>query len=190
MFYQKNKYDKDKDREKYLKEKERKFKKTFEKKPKNYDAPALLRYAIWLLSKRDYSILKMKEKLSTKTDNQNLINETINKLVDNHYLDDNRKAQSIIRQYSSKESGYKLINRLKLAGIDKDIIDEEFIQNDELQDKELLLENCLKLLKSKFKKYDPDNYNKYIRLLISKGFDLTIIKKAISSFKNDSYEYE
>lgn len=160
----------------------KKNKKDFSKSyKKEYDYQSLLSYSLFLLSKRDYSIKKMTEKLSSKTENEDFVNQVISKLIDNNYLSDERKAQSIIRTYSNKETGEKLKQRLKLAGINQQTIED--LKEDLTPEKQELEEKCKALFLSKFKSYHPDYYDKYVRFLLNKGFDYSIISIIIKEQK-------
>ena len=155
----------------------------FQKKEykKTYTKESLYSYALFLLSKREYSIKKLTDKLLTKIEEEQkeIVDEIINKLIEYNYISDERKAKSILRNYSQKESGEKLKQRLKLAGINKEVIDEI----DLLEDPEILKEKGLKLLKSKYKNYDTNNVDKYIRFLLNKGFTYSVVKDIINLFK-------
>lgn len=153
------------------------------RKLKEYTASSLYNYGLFLLSKREYSEKQISDKMFTKTENQKLVEEAIAKLKDYGYLSDNRKAQSIIRTYAKKENGHKIIQRLKLAGISQNTIEENYEKSsvDEQQN------TCSALLTRKFRFFEEEKKDKYIRFLLSKGFEYSAIKKAIESFKNPEH---
>lgn len=151
---------------------------------KEYTTQSLYSYGLWLLSKREYSVKQIKDKMSNKSDNNTFIQQAIDKLQENNYLSDDRKAQSIIRMYSHKENGHKLIQRLKIAGIEQPVIDN-LLEKSDTQEQQ---EKCFNLLSRKFKYFEEYKKDKYVRFLLSKGFEYSAVKKALEHFKNNQQD--
>lgn len=143
---------------------------------------ALFNYALFLLSRKDYSLFKMTEKLKSRLpeDNSFGYEKTIAKLIDYKYLDDDKVAQRIFAKYGKKEQGFKLIMRFKKEGIEPEFYEK--IINDE--DNKLTIDDCVILLEKKFKTYNDEIKDKYFRFLASKNIDFDLIKKSINQFKS------
>lgn len=152
-------------------------------KIKEYTASKLYNYGLFLLSKREYSEKQIRDKMLTKTENNELVQQAILKLKEYGYLSDTRKAQSIIRSYQQKENGHKIIQRLKLAGIEVPTIEENY----EKSTVEEQIEKCVNLLDKKYKYFDSEKQDRYIRFLMNKGFEYSAVKKALESFRNNEH---
>lgn len=135
----------------------------------------LKKYAIFLLSRKDYSIYKLKQKLTLKSENSTDIEKTINWLKTMDYLNDDRFAELILNKYSKIEGKIKIELRLKENGIPKEVISATLAEyNNELN--KTILEN-------KFNEYKKEDENKYWGFLLRKGFTPTETKKIIQAFK-------
>lgn len=96
-----------------------------------------LKYTLWLVGKRDYSVFAIRNKLQDKEYQPEEIEETISKLLELKFLDDERFTKNYIdSQRRIKPIGNRLLyQKLLLKGIDKETInsimmppDEELIQ--------------------------------------------------------------
>ncbi|MCX7885388.1 MAG: RecX family transcriptional regulator [Caloramator sp.] len=145
-------------------------------------------YALYILSKKDYTEYEISKKLSNKGYSFTTINKTIEKLKLYDIINDERYAKKYIndciniKKYGKKKIEYNLKNK----GINPDIIKQYFFDVDNEY------ENALEISKKKLKYINnkKDIKNKLIRHLLSKGFEYDIIKKAINSIKieNDGDE--
>ena len=95
----------------------------------------ILHSAIGLLSRREHSILELKQKLSAKaTDDveSQVIDEVIEYLIENDYVSNERYAESVIRNKISRGYGWQYIKQaLKQNGIDS------YIANQALEEQEV-----------------------------------------------------
>lgn len=159
------------------------FKKTtyVKKEVAPYDTKRLWEYSIWLISKRDYSEQEILKKLKAKQPDPEIYEPVLNKLIDSKYINDERRANSIVSAYMNSESTNKIKQRLIMKGIDKETIQNTL--DDNISD-EKQLETALQLLIKKFKIYDKEYKQKYSQHLASRGFSWDNISKAINNFKD------
>ena len=168
----------------YLRSSESKFKgkKTYkQRKPLSeieYSAQKLLNYAINRLSSRDYSRQELFNKMNRFKTEPGDIDKTLDRLEQLGYIDDERRAKSLVNQYVKKESLSKVKNRLSQKGISKDLAQEVIEQAKE----EYSESPAVGLLVKKFKLYDKEYWDKMVRFLAGKGFRYDEISKAIKEF--------
>lgn len=132
-------------------------------------------YATYLLSRRDYSLKKLKEKFKLKGFTDEEFQNTMEKLISLKLFDEQRYVQSKIKSLANRGHSINYIQRklhfdnikIELEEI-SDLLQIEGISPEE---------NIRDLLKRKFK-YDPDNFDdtkkrklkdRAIRFLFSKG---------------------
>ncbi|MFC1502857.1 RecX family transcriptional regulator [Pseudomonadota bacterium] len=77
----------------------------------------LYEYAIWWLNQRGYSVMKLKEKLTRKTDNNEWISLVIDKLLEQGYLSDQRYAETFVQSRCQSYGPKTIVQKLKLQGI-------------------------------------------------------------------------
>ena len=150
--------------------------------------------AFRLLGRRMHSASELRRKLWNKDYEQKLIDEVIDDLKTNSYLDDEGFIREFVaektksKSWSTKKVKAELLKR----GIDNKLIDE--MLKGKQGDSEI--ENATKLAKKKYdqlikKKLEPKELrNKLSVFLFSKGFDYDLIKEVIDKLiKNNSEEY-
>ncbi len=152
------------------------------KEQKIFDSPRLYSYAIWLLSRKDYSSFEISQKMKKYQPDESIIETVVNKLISQGYISEERLSNNTIRAYTKKESINKVKMRLMTKGISKEIIEQSI---EEEFDKNTELENGLHLLEKKFKNYNVELKQKYYSFLAGKGYDYSTISKAISLFKGE-----
>lgn len=160
------------------------YTKKSEQKSKIFEAPRLYTYAIWLLSRKDYSAHEMEQKMKKYQPDLSIIEQTIKKLIDYGYINNERRASNLIQVYSKKESSYKVKQRLAQKGIDK-----ETIQNtlEQMGVKDSEQDTAYGLLVKKFKHFDVELKQKYCAFLANKGYGWDIISKSIDKFKQEYF---
>lgn len=145
-------------------------------------------YTIRLLSKRDYSVHKLTAKLRIQNFDQDIIDQTISRLIEQKYLQEEQYAKSrvkglLYRGYSSQFIIKKLAQEeLK---VDTDLIQE--MQNDaSLNQKDTITALIEKRLRGRSIPTDNEEKqklkNKIMRFLISKGHSFSTIQDSISIY--------
>ena len=150
--------------------------------------------AFRLLGRRMHSASELRRKLWNKDYEQKLIDEVIDDLKTNSYLDDEGFIREFVaektksKSWSTKKVKAELLKR----GIDNKLIDE--MLKGKQGDSEI--ENATKLAKKKYdqlikKKLEPKELrNKLSVFLFSKGFEYDLIKKVTDKLiKNNPEEY-
>ncbi|MCT4642589.1 MAG: recombination regulator RecX [Bacteriovoracaceae bacterium] len=131
-------------------------------------------YCIFLLSKRDYSRYKIKQKLKTRKYTEEEIEEVINYLVENTYLREEQYTKVRIKSlaYRGYSSSY-IKRKLKEEQI---FVELEFIDTI-LDDEHIIKEESIERLIAKKYKQEPKSFeekmkikNRILRFLISKGY--------------------
>jgi regulatory protein len=152
--------------------------------------------AYTLLGKRLHSVYELRTKLRQKKYDADLIQLTIDDLLNSRYLDDMKFAE----MYSEEKLRLKLWGKTKLkselmkkgisSGIISTVLEEKFPQADEE------LENASQLAKKKFNQLKNWNMEKQklvkrlYAFLISKGYSYDISRQAIEKIFNVSLEEE
>ncbi len=141
-----------------------------------------LKYALWLVGKRDYPVFGMREKLNGKEYSKEEVEETIDKLIKLKFLDDERFTRSYIEsQRRIKPIGNRLLyQKLILKGIDKEIINSILSAPDE----ELIREAADKWLKRHPISDKWVRKQKLMAYLSRRGFSYDEILKALEELKN------
>lgn len=150
-----------------------------------------------LLLKRDYTISAMREKLHDDGYNPEIIDNVMNFLVDKHFIDDERTAEHIVRQYKGYKSKRELAMILKRKDVPEDIAyraledfyvtdDHEFSEDGEHSDtpqEMLVIEKTLRKLKitpESYKEMEFKEKQKILAKLYRKGFDSSLVNKALN----------
>ena len=137
--------------------------------------------ALRLLGRRQHSVSELKRKLWNKDYEQKLIDEVIEDLMNNGYLNDKEFIRAFVvdKSKTKKWSTNKIKNELIKRGLIPNQIDE--ILNEQPKDSEN--ENAMKLARKKYdlllkKNLEIKNLrNKLSAFLFSKGFDYELIKE-------------
>lgn len=160
--------------------------------PRPAESPEdVFNYAIFLLSRRDYSEKEISEKMERKTDNEEWIELTVAKLKDIKYLDDEKFCASYIRNSveNKKHGKSRIVMELKRKGIDPNVIETYFDENEDEVD---FHKSAKELLDSKMRSpiADQKERNKAQRFLASRGFNFDIINYAIKNHLKDDDEID
>ena len=150
-----------------------------------------LKYALWLLGRRAYSEQEIINKLEGKKFPQIEINQVMEKLKNNHLVDDVKFSLMYIRNrdFTKPRSKWLISTELKRRGITKDNIEKGFLQynseDDSLNDKDRAqaLVN-LQLRKNSFIKKDKFEKKKFLlALLARRGFSYDKAREVIDQIK-------
>lgn len=136
-----------------------------------------LSYSYWLLGRRDYSKGELRTKLELKYRNKSLISKIIEKLSDVSYIDDYEFAKSYIathKNWGRKKLEYYLATKEVPSSIIRELLDDN--QDDEL-----------KQIKKLWERMKNKEYRKKVESLMRKGFQYSLIKKAIQEIENEDY---
>lgn len=136
-----------------------------------------------LLGNRDYTVKRLRTKLGEAGFPPLIIEECIGKLIDAHYLDDRRYAQSYVRSHLNDRSRLRITQDLMGRGIAEYVIDEAFAAAGEETDPEEAQFRQIRYLLKK-RGFDPDaadfkEKQKTMAFLHRKGYDADLIRRAV-----------
>ncbi len=132
--------------------------------------------ALKLVSTRYKTQREVEKYLYEKGYVSQVIYYVLSKLLEYHYIDDERYVNSFVASHKNTCGKLKLKQQLLQKGVSENLInialeDEEFDQSDEIQ------KLAEKYMKSK--EDTKENYIKLFRYLMSKGFEYDEIKKSL-----------
>lgn len=143
-------------------------------------------YALWLLSAREYSVARLREKCTEKyPEHLEEIELLINNFVQKKYLDDERFCEVMIRSEIRKGNGkQKIVQKLMQKGIDLGLAKEQVevhIQTDDLFDAAWTLAEKKKLqIERKYPETsDFEKQQKLMQYLAGRGYDYDFIKQLV-----------
>lgn len=159
---------------------------------KSEEKISVYNYGIYILSKSAKCESELRLKMKNKGFEPQLIDNVINKLKEQKYLDDERYCEMFINDKIniSKYGMRKIKEMLYFKGIDKEIIEEKLkdISREDEEERAYLLavkkNNTIK---------EEDARKKYAKLsnyLLGKGFEYDIVKRIVSRIvKTDSDDF-
>lgn len=152
-----------------------------------YNDKQLYNYGLNRLASRDYLRAELFTKMSNLQPDPDMVNAALDKLENLGYLNDTRKIRSFFNSYQHKESPNKTKNRLIQKGAPKDLIEDVLFEIENTQstityDYDSETDAALILLTRKFKSYNPDNKDKMLRFLISRGYNYSLCAKTLKIF--------
>lgn len=138
-----------------------------------------LKYTLWLLGRRDYSLKEINDKLRRKEYPADEIRTTINKLTELRFLDDERFCKSFTE---SQQARGNVGNRLIYLKLLKKGIDKETIKKYQTKaNPDALVEAALKWLKKHQNKAKDNIKGRLFQYLAGRGFDYDEIKSVLDS---------
>ncbi len=162
----------------------------------------LLKKAFSLISKRRYTVLKLKEKLVsyydkqiekkelppvTKEEKEKHIKQVLTRLKELKYLNDTQFAKDFIesRNEFKPKGQYMLKRELRIKGLHPDLA-ERVVEETDINEEE----NAIKALKKKMRQFEKESPRKQkekaMRFLASRGFNIQAIYKALAFWYNKS----
>lgn len=152
-----------------------------------YNEQQLYNYGLNRLSSRDYLRAELLPKMLNLQPDTDMVNKVLDKLESLGYINDKRKIRSFFNSYKTKESSNKTKNRLIQKGASKDLLEEVMYELEEESQNieyeyDAQTDAALVLLSRKFKTYNPDNRDKMLRFLISKGYNYSLCGKVLKIF--------
>lgn len=136
-----------------------------------------LNYTLKILSRKDYFSKELKMKLIEKGFNSSDIDEVIDHLIKEKYIDDESLVERKINYLQNKGWGeFKIYKYLLEKGMSK-----EFVKNslEKYLDNELEIKNIIKYSKKK------KEFEKKVRYLTSKGFKESLVLKILEKKEVD-----
>jgi regulatory protein len=145
--------------------------------------------ALYLLGYRDHSSKELFDKLLKSVDKE-IAEQTVKKMQELGFLDDEKYAQKLIQNYFEiKKLGARRVKYdIMKKGIDKETAEnltQQYLENS--NNDEVLAE----LIERKYARYlgDERGKQKVINALTRLGHSYSDIKKALSQFGDDQYDY-
>jgi regulatory protein len=149
------------------------------------DAIKARRYLFWLLARRDYSCAEIRQKLKLKGTALEIVDRLIEEFQQKGYLNDQRRAQSLVQAALTKKKGPRYIaQKLQQKGIASTLIQEATAGYSEEEQKSAIHA----LLETRYAKYDltdPQARQKAYLALCRQGFSTDLI---ISMINEESYD--
>ncbi|EKU58978.1 regulatory protein RecX [Acinetobacter sp. WC-323] len=146
-------------------------------KPKTLTGTRLRSYAFALLTRRDYSQAELIAKLNQYAINPEEVEKLVEELAQNNYQSDQRVAELTLASQLRKGKGLQRIKQaLKAKQLDAELITEELQEVD-------WLDQAYQLKLKKFGEEvatDPKIKARQIRFLQYRGFDMSVVMKAIA----------
>lgn len=138
--------------------------------------------AINLLSRREYSLHELFQKLEPRSKNESQVHQLLDKLVDAGYQSDQRFAESFLRSRINRGLGSMRIAReLKDKGIDTDLIEQTMSTDADWF--QLAYESGLKKSQS-LDLTDYKDKQKLFRYLAYRGFAMDQIQYALEQYQH------
>ena len=147
------------------------------------------RYALSLLSDREYSSKMLMDKLSSTGYSSEHAEIIIDYVKSFHYLDDERYAENYIRSRMQSKSRRHLERKLYEKGISKELSEEIFSKLEEENCNESpsdIEKNIIRReLSKKLKSVDPNDHERITKVtasLVRKGFNYSDINESVSDY--------
>ncbi len=137
---------------------------------------AAYRAAIQCLSRREFSGKELTEKLLQQGHAPELINDLLAALKAKDYQSDSRYCEMFVRTRMRQYYGpIKIAYELKQKGLSSHLINNELSKHDDDW-----LQLIAELIDKKQRSSKPIATDKLIKFLLTKGFDYSLIKQALS----------
>lgn len=146
-------------------------------------------YCLQLLSRREYSLLELRQKLSQKNTEPDVIDECLARLVADNYQSEQRFAEMFCRTRISQRHGSKKIRyELQQKGIDDTLINTALAEHDTTW-----VENAAYLIERKAPRGNVGKIftdftlkSKITRFLLGKGYDYDTINTAFEMVQSEN----
>jgi len=138
--------------------------------------------ALRILKYRFNSTAELRRKLRAKQFDKQTIEETLARLREEKWLDDERYAAAYVRSRVSKNKGRLRIRReLMVAGVDDDTIDAAVVANVNAEDeRERALVTARKRLPIFVRRYGKEAArNKLTAYLLKQGYDAALVREIV-----------
>ncbi len=143
---------------------------------------------IQLLARREYSQLELRQKLAQLDIDSDIIDECLQKLLEENYQSDERFAEMFCRTRISQRHGkQKIYYELKQKGIEEHLIDSVMAEYESEW-----VDNAIQLIERKAPRGDVKKVmsdftlkSKIMRFLLGKGYDYDTINLAFEILDNE-----
>ena len=143
--------------------------------------------ALRILGHRFNSVAELRLKLRAKKFEAEVIDQTIEKLRGEKWLDDERFAGAFVRTRQMKKIGPRRITReLAAAGVDRDVARQAVAQNaDEERDREALVALYQKRSRLLIRRHGPEfletaeGRKKLAAYLLNQGYDAALVQSVV-----------
>lgn len=134
-------------------------------------------YALFLLNRRDYSAMELRDKCLAKGYEPEEVSTVVREFLENRWLDDVRYARTLVRQQAGAGKSRKQIQEsLRRKGIDPEIageaLGEEYPEDLEEELVDRLAEKYLRSSR-------PPSRQTLTARLVSRGFRYGVVKKCL-----------
>ena len=145
-----------------------------------------------LLSSRDYTCSRLREKLMAAGFEEDVVTSTIESLKEARYLDDERYARSFIQAHWEDRSRARIRLDLESRGVPPEIASRVLLEEAQERGTDAEIRQILKLMKKR--RYDPqtadwDDRNKMQAFLYRKGYSAASIRTAMKAESLDSDDF-
>ncbi|MCR4842513.1 MAG: recombination regulator RecX [Eubacterium sp.] len=131
--------------------------------------------SIYLLEKKDYTAFQLRRKLREGYYPSHIVDVTILRLEELHFIDDVRYAENYVRFHGEKDSPKKLSVKLAQRGVPREIV-EEALSNYEGPSEEELISDIVARKGYVSSEADDKARQKMMRFLLARGFSYENIK--------------
>lgn len=141
-----------------------------------------LNRSVNIISERDMTEGMIRDKLTGDGYPEDIIDLTINKLVDNRLINDERFIRGYIEAKSNKKSRNDIFRDLSSKGVDMDLVEDiynELKSNDMLKSETELIKELLEKKHFMFDDASVEDINKMVQYLARKGFSFDSIRSAM-----------
>lgn len=141
-----------------------------------------LNRSVNIISERDMTEGMIRDKLTGDGYPEDIIDLTINKLVDNRLINDERFIRGYIEAKSNKKSRNDIFRDLSSKGVDMDLVEDiynELKSNDMLKSETDLIKELLEKKHFMFDDASVEDINKMVQYLARKGFSFDSIRSAM-----------
>ncbi|MCR5256061.1 MAG: recombination regulator RecX [Acetatifactor sp.] len=136
--------------------------------------------AMNLLTKRDYTTGKLREKLREGLYPPSVIEKAIEYVTGFHYLDDYRYAYTFLSDHCNDKTLMRMKSDLAAKGIKKDVFEKALLDwqdNGGFVDEDAMIQNILRKRGYMAKKGDEKEYRRIYGLLMRNGFSADSINR-------------
>lgn len=146
-----------------------------------------IRNSFNLLSYKQRTVFELSKKLRDKDYDEEIIEITINRLIELGYIDDERYARDYVEMRKSYCGSYKLQSDLYKKGISTSIIEIVLSEIDFDDQYEELKNMCKKKNDQSQGLENEKKYNRVMSFLLRKGYNFADVKKAMSELEIKRY---